>query len=74
VEYYLNHSRKIWNRITLRREGVKRSVDLQTVEALTLRAPGISNVNKEFTVDAMHTGFLFPKLVGPLRDLPADIF
>jgi hypothetical protein len=47
-------------------------VDLQTVEALQLRAPGISNVDKEFTVDAMRTGFLFPKLVNPLtRELVA---
>ena len=38
-------------------------MDIQTVEALQRRVPGVSKVDRDFTIHAMKTGFLFPKVV-----------
>lgn len=54
-----------WDFITLQRADIKQCVDVQTVEALQLRAPGVINADREFTIQAMQSGLLFPGLVDP---------
>jgi hypothetical protein len=65
IKRYLEHIRTVWNAITLQRRDIKKLVDVQTVEALQLRAPGVSSTDKTFTTGAMRSGSLFPKLVNP---------
>lgn len=63
IERYLKHIKKTWDRITLRNRHIRAFVDIQTVEALQRRVPGVSKVDQDFAVQAMETGLLFPKLV-----------
>jgi hypothetical protein len=63
VNRYLEHIRAVWNLITLQRADVRECVDIQTVEALQLRAPGVSKADREFISQAMRSGLLFPKLL-----------
>jgi len=40
-------------------------VDIQTVEALQLRAPGTSVQDRNFVIEGMRTDYLFPKVLDP---------
>jgi hypothetical protein len=49
--------------MTLQSKHIRASVDIQTVEALQRRVPGVSKGDRDFAIQAMVTGLLFPKVV-----------
>ncbi|CZR55714.1 uncharacterized protein PAC_05602 [Phialocephala subalpina] len=59
---YLKHIKEIWDIITCGIMIIQALVDMQTVEAVQCRAPGVSSEDRDFIIQAMGTGLLFPKV------------
>ncbi|RDL41164.1 uncharacterized protein BP5553_01143 [Venustampulla echinocandica] len=68
VTRYLSHILTVWSDITMGIEEVEQAVDIQTVESLQLRCPRVCTADKNFVIQAMSSGLLFPKILnGEIR-------
>lgn len=66
---YLTHIYEVWNKITLEIAVIQRTVDINTVRKLQLRAPTASKLDREYIRLNMDNGTLFPSLTDRgLRD------